>query len=144
MWLSATEGSGTLRVPTTASVRRLYVSPLLPEFLLAHPRLRVSIDLSDQTLDLVSAGFDLAIRIGALEDSALVACKLASTRRVLCAAPDSLRRPGAPQTPEDLARHECILLYGSQAIRSASCRERVSQYVYVLVVAVSSNNTKIT
>src|SRR3546814_6814352 len=69
---SATEVSGTLRVTTSASFGRLYVSPLLPEFLLAHPRLRVSIDLSDQTLDLVSAGFDLAIRIGALEDSALV------------------------------------------------------------------------
>jgi DNA-binding transcriptional LysR family regulator len=111
---SATEVSGTLRVTTSASFGRLYVSPLLPEFLLAHPRLRVSIDLSDQTLDLVSAGFDLAIRIGALADSALVARKLAINRRVLCAAPDYLRRHGTPRTPEDLAGHECILLSGSQ------------------------------
>jgi DNA-binding transcriptional LysR family regulator len=111
---SATEVTGTLRVTTSASFGRLYVSPLLPEFLLAHPRLRVSIDLSDQTLDLVSAGFDLAIRIGALADSALVARKLATNRRVLCAAPDYLRRHGTPRTPEDLAKHECILLSGSQ------------------------------
>jgi len=111
---SATEVSGTLRVTTSASFGRLYVSPLLPEFLLMHPRLRVSIDLSDQTLDLVSAGFDLAIRIGALDDSTLVARKLASNRRVLCAAPDYLRRHGMPRTPADLARHECILLSGSQ------------------------------
>src|SRR5690606_13820091 len=111
---SATEVSGTLRVTTSASFGRLYVSPLLPEFLLAHPRLRISIDLSDQTRDLVSAGFDLAIRIGALADSTLVARKLASNRRVLCASPGYLRRHGAPRTPGDLARHECILLSGSQ------------------------------
>ena len=111
---SATEVSGTLRVTTSASFGRLYVSPLLPEFLLAHPRLRVSIDMNDQTLDLVSAGFDLAIRIGALADSALVARKLAINRRVLCAAPEYLRRHGTPRTPEDLAGHECILLSGSQ------------------------------
>jgi DNA-binding transcriptional LysR family regulator len=110
---SATEVSGTLRVTTSASFGRLYISPLLPEFLLAHPRLRVSIDLTDQTLDLVSAGFDLAIRIGALDDSSLVARKLASNRRVLCAAPGYLRRHGTPRTPEDLAGHECILLSGS-------------------------------
>ncbi|GAB3313125.1 LysR family transcriptional regulator [Luteimonas notoginsengisoli] len=110
---SATEVSGTLRVTTSASFGRLYISPLLPEFLLAHPRLRVSIDLTDQTLDLVSAGFDLAIRIGALDDSSLVARKLASNRRVLCAAPGYLHRHGTPRTPEDLAGHECILLSGS-------------------------------
>jgi DNA-binding transcriptional LysR family regulator len=110
---SATEVSGTLRVTTSASFGRLYISPLLPEFLLAHQRLRVSIDLTDQTLDLVSAGFDLAIRIGALDDSSLVARKLASNRRVLCAAPGYLRRHGTPRTPEDLAGHECILLSGS-------------------------------
>src|SRR3546814_6417581 len=74
-------------------------------------------DLRVQTLDLLSAGCDRAIRSGALEDSALVARKLASNRRVLCAAPDYLRRHGAPQTPEDLARHECILLSGSQGRR---------------------------
>jgi DNA-binding transcriptional LysR family regulator len=111
---SATEVSGTLRVTASASFGRLYISPLLPEFLLAHPRLRVSIDLSDQTIDLVSAGYDLAIRIGALDDSTLVARKLAGNHRVLCAAPDYLRRHGTPQLPADLARHECILLSGTQ------------------------------
>ena len=65
-------------------------------------------------LDLVSAGFDLAIRIGALDDSALVARKLATNRRVLCASPAYLRRRGVPQTPADLERHECLLLAGRQ------------------------------
>ena len=111
---SAAEVTGTLRVTTPASFGRLYVSPLLPEFLAAHPQLRVCIDLSDRALDLVGTGFDLAIRIGVLDDSTLVARKLAANHRVLCAAPGYLRRHGEPRTPGDLERHECILLAGSR------------------------------
>lgn len=106
--------SGTLRITTSSSFGRLYVSPLLPEFLTQHPGLSVSVNLTDNVLDLVSAGFDLAIRIGALDDSTLVARQLANNRRVLCAAPDYLRRRGTPRTPQDLARHECLVLVGSQ------------------------------
>jgi DNA-binding transcriptional LysR family regulator len=131
---SATEVSGTLRVTMSASFGRLYVSPLLPEFLLAHPRLRVSVDLSDQTLDLVRAGFDLAIRIGALDDSTLVARKLADNQRVLCAAPGYLRRHGVPRVPADLARHECILLSGSQGRQDTwRLRDRQGQETVVHV-----------
>ncbi|MFS8977341.1 LysR family transcriptional regulator [Cupriavidus necator] len=106
--------SGTLRITTSSSFGRLYVSPLLPEFLTQHPGLSVSVNLTDNVLDLVSAGFDLAIRIGALDDSTLVARRLANNRRVLCAAPDYLRRRGTPQAPQDLARHDCLVLVGSQ------------------------------
>lgn len=106
--------SGTLRITTSSSFGRLYVSPLLPEFLTQHPGLSVSVNLTDNVLDLVSAGFDLAIRIGALDDSTLVARRLANNRRVLCAAPDYLRRRGTPRTPQDLARHDCLVLVGSQ------------------------------
>ncbi|BDB28250.1 LysR family transcriptional regulator [Cupriavidus sp. TA19] len=106
--------SGTLRVTTSSSFGRLYVSPLLPRFLEQHPGLSVSVNLTDNVLDLVSAGFDLAIRIGGLDDSTLVARRLAVNRRVLCAAPDYLRRRGTPRTPQDLARHDCLVLVGSQ------------------------------
>lgn len=109
----AAEVAGTLRVTMSASFGRQYVSPLLPEFLARHPRVRLSTHLSDQLIDLVSAGFDLAIRIGALDDSRLVARQLASNRRVLCAAPEYLRRHGAPRTPQELGEHECLLLVGS-------------------------------
>lgn len=105
--------TGTLRVTTSASFGRLYISPLLPEFMARHPRVKLSINLNDQRLDLISSGFDLAIRIGALDDSSLVARKLADNRRVLCASPEYLRKHGAPRTPEDLANHECVLLVGS-------------------------------
>ena len=106
--------SGTLRMTASASFGRQFLSPLLPEFFAKHPRVRISVDLSDVMKDLVSSGFDLAIRIGALEDSTLVARKLATNRRVLCAAPAYLARHGAPASPADLASHECLLLVGSQ------------------------------
>ncbi len=108
------EAAGTLRVTTSASFGRQYISALLPEFLARHPRIRLSINLNDQLLDLVSSGFDLAIRIGALDDSSLVARRLADNRRVLCASPAYLREHGMPQSPEELANHECLLLVGSQ------------------------------
>jgi DNA-binding transcriptional LysR family regulator len=102
--------AGTLRVTLPASFGRQYISPLLPEFMTRHPRLRLHIDLSDQMRDLVGEGFDLAIRIGTLKDSELVATRLTSNRRVLCASPAYLRRHGTPKNPEDLAKHECLLM----------------------------------
>ena len=106
--------AGTLRVTMSASFGRQYISPLLPRFLALHPRVRISVHLTDQVVDLVSEGFDLAIRIGALEDSSLVARKLAPNRRVLCASPAYLARHGEPRSPIDLTAHECLQLFGSQ------------------------------
>jgi DNA-binding transcriptional LysR family regulator len=111
---SATEISGTLRVTLPASFGRQYISPLLPEFMALHPRVKLSVNLNDQMLDLVGSGFDLGIRVGALGDSGLVARQLAVNRRVLCASPDYLRNHGTPRTPADLAQHDCLLLVGSQ------------------------------
>ncbi len=102
--------AGTLRVTIPASFGRQYISPLLTEFMTRHPRLRLHIDLSDQMRDLVGEGLDLAIRIGTLKDSELVATRLTSNRRVLCASPAYLRRHGTPKKPEDLAKHECLLM----------------------------------
>ncbi|WP_369976652.1 LysR family transcriptional regulator [Xanthomonas bundabergensis] len=105
--------AGTLRVTMSASFGRQYVSPLLPQFMALHPQVRLSVHLSDNVVDLVSEGFDLAIRIGALRDSSLVARRLAGNRRVLCASPDYLHRHGQPATPADLATHACLLLTGA-------------------------------
>lgn len=111
---SRTDAAGTLRMTASASFGRQYLSPLLPEFLARYPRVRISVDLSDAMQDLVSSGFDLAIRIGSLDDSSLVARKLATNRRVLCASPAYLAKHGAPLTPDDLTRHECLVLTGTQ------------------------------
>lgn len=110
---AAQEIAGTLRMTMSASFGRQYVSPRLPAFLARHPKLRLSIHLSHNVVDLVREGFDLAIRIGALDDSRLVARRIAPNRRVLCASPDYLRRRGRPRQPEDLAHHDCLLLFGS-------------------------------
>lgn len=114
---SAKEVAGTLRVTVPASFGRQYVSPLLPVFLARHPRLRVAIDFSDAFEDLVSEGLDLAIRIGQLEDSALVTRRLTSNRRVLCASPAYLERRGAPSNPQELRHHDCLVMTGAKGPR---------------------------
>lgn len=109
--------AGNLRVTMGATFGRMYVSPLLPEFMSRYPLVRVVAHLSDQTVDLVGDGFDLAIRIGELDDSSLVSRRIAANRRVLCASPDYLRRHGAPQAPDELAQRDCLLLFDSHRRR---------------------------
>lgn len=106
----AGEVSGVLRLTAPASFGRLYLSPVLPAFLARHPRLSIQAHLSDDVVDLVARGLDLALRIGALAPSTLVARKLADDRRVLVAAPSYLARRGTPRTPRELAHHDCLLL----------------------------------
>jgi DNA-binding transcriptional LysR family regulator len=83
--------------------------PLLGQFGLQHPQLRIHLHLSDEVLDLIAGGFDLAIRYGELRDSGMVARELVQNRRILCASPEYLRRFGQPQRLSDLVRHRCIV-----------------------------------
>ncbi|MDR5743029.1 LysR substrate-binding domain-containing protein [Caballeronia sp. LZ029] len=101
---------GRLRVTMPSSLGRQHISPLMPAFLRAYPGVSVDLRMTDQIVDLVDEGIDLAIRIGALKDSTLVAKKLASNRRVLCASPAYLAAHGTPRHPADLAGHECVIL----------------------------------
>ena len=110
---SAREVSGMLRVTLSATFGRMYVSPLLPEFMARHPKLRLRTHLTDQSVDLVSEGYDLAIRIGALEDSSLVARPVGAVRRMVVASPDWLAAQGAPRHPRELAASDCIGLLGN-------------------------------
>lgn len=104
--------SGTLKVTAPASFGNQYIAPLLPAFLAMHPGLGIHLHLDDRQVDLVGEGFDLAIRIGVLEDSSLVSRRLADNERVLCASPDYLRRRGTPAQPADLLTHDCIVQLG--------------------------------
>jgi DNA-binding transcriptional LysR family regulator len=101
---------GRLRVTMPSSLGRQHISPLIAAFLRAYPGVTVELRMTDQIVDLVDEGIDLAIRIGALKDSTLVARKLASNRRVLCASPAYLAAHGTPRHPADLAGHECVIL----------------------------------
>ncbi|HYG07467.1 MAG TPA: LysR family transcriptional regulator [Stenotrophomonas sp.] len=109
---SAQAVAGNLRVTLPASFGLLHVSPLLAGFQARHPRVALSAHLSDDLVDLVKQGFDLAIRIGPLADSGLVARRIAANHRALVAAPDYLRRHGVPQHPDELAGHGGLLLVG--------------------------------
>ncbi len=104
--------SGLLRVTTPAAFGRKVVAPMLPALLAKNPELRIELELSDRIAEMVGEGFDLAIRIGKLRDSTLIARKIAPNVRVLCASPVYLEREGKPRTVGDLAAHECLLLSG--------------------------------
>jgi DNA-binding transcriptional LysR family regulator len=108
------EATGLLRVAASSAFAALYVVPALPDFLKAHPRVEVELDLSDSYVDLVGEGFDLAVRIGELPDSSLKARLLAQSRRVMFAAPGYLAAHGRPRRPEDLKRHQCIVRTASR------------------------------
>ena len=100
--------SGVLKVSVPVSFGIKHLAPLWSEFLEAHPRVSLDVQLADRVVDLVEEGFDLAVRIARLPDSSLVSRKLASTRLVLCASPDYLARRGTPGHPSALADHEVV------------------------------------
>jgi DNA-binding transcriptional LysR family regulator len=99
---------GTIKLTTSVNFGVRHVAPAIAAFLAAHAEVRFDVSLSDRIVDLVEEGFDLAIRIGAPGSENLVARKLGETRLVPCAAPAYLAAHGAPQAPEDLARHNCF------------------------------------
>lgn len=103
---------GRLRLAAPLSFGVLHLAPALAEFLTRHPELVLDLDLDDRRINLVEEGFDLALRIGELVDSSLVARSLAPIRMQLCASPAYLRRHGTPRTPQDLAFH-AGLVYGN-------------------------------
>lgn len=107
-----TDPGGPLRLTAPTSYGRMHVLPCLPAFLAAHPEVAFTIDLSDQFVDLHEGAYDLAIRIGARIGSGLVAHRLATSSRVLCAAPDYLARFGVPETLRDLGRHRLLAAEG--------------------------------
>lgn len=100
--------SGELVVGAPVLFGRLHVLPLIVRFLAQHPRLDAKLHLADRLVDLAEEGIDVALRIGALPDSALIATRVGSVRLVTCAAPAYIRKHGAPKTPAALADHACI------------------------------------
>lgn len=99
---------GTLRLSLPATFGRMWIAPILPAFLRQHPGLAIEARFEDRYVDLVAEGFDVAVRIGELADSRLIARKLARASRLLCASPDYLAERGMPVHPSDLANHDCI------------------------------------
>jgi DNA-binding transcriptional LysR family regulator len=99
---------GKLRVNAPMSFGFLHLASALGDFISRYPEVEIDVTLNDRFVDLVEEGFDVAVRIGSLQDSSLVARKLAPIRRAICASPDYLKVRGVPASPEHLKAHDCL------------------------------------
>jgi len=99
---------GLLRVTAPLQFGRRHLAPLVIGFLESNPEMKIELVLNDHNLDLIEDGIDVALRIGPLSDSALIARRIGEVRRVLVASPGYLRKRGTPKKPADLATHDTI------------------------------------
>ncbi len=102
------EPSGLLKITCGATFGERFIAPLLPVFLQRYTKLQVDLHLSNSRVDLIRDGYDLAVRLGTMEDSSLLARRLCDRTEHICASPAYLERYGAPHTLNELARHNCI------------------------------------
>lgn len=100
---------GTLKLTCSLNFGVRHVAPAIAEFLARHAQVKFDVSVSDRIVDLVDEGYDLAIRIGNLGSTNLVARKLGEMRGVLCASPDYIARHGAPKMPQDIPGHNCLM-----------------------------------
>lgn len=116
---SSAEGplTGRLRMTAPISFGMAYLTPVIAAFALAHPQLEVALDFDDRAVDIVGAGYDLALRIGRLNDSALMARRLCDSDRVVCCSPAYMARHGRPQDISDLGRYATIDYANAHASR---------------------------
>lgn len=103
---------GDLVITAPVVFGRLHVLPIVSEFLKAFPEIDIRLMLADRVFNLYEADIDLAVRIGELPDSSLIATKVGSIRQIVCGSPAYLREHGIPRTPRDLGRHQCTIFAG--------------------------------
>lgn len=115
---------GELTVTAPIVFGRLHLMPVVTEFLRAYARVDVRLLLIDRPLNLIEDHVDLAVRIGALPDSRLVASKVGQIRRVVCASPAYLKERGTPKSPQDLLKHDCVTFAGLTDAGSWSFRDQ--------------------
>lgn len=116
--VAATDGelTGSLRVSAPMTLGTLYLGPMFASFLQRHPRLDAMFDLDDRVVELQGGGYDLAIRVGDLPDSSLIARRLCMTRRIVCCSPGYAARVGLPASLDEIHEHDCI---GYSNVRSS-------------------------
>lgn len=105
----ASSPSGLLRIAAPVAFGQLHVAPRVSAFLGRYPEVDIDLRLADHFVDLVSEGIELAIRVGDLSDSSMVARRIGMAPRVCVAAPSYLKRRRAPKTPEDIHAHDCVI-----------------------------------
>lgn len=105
--------AGPLMVTAPVMFGQLHVAPAVTRFVQRHREVQIELVLLDRVVNLLDEGFDVGIRIGALEDSSLVARHVGAVQRLVVASPGYLRRHGVPKHPRDLQQHDCVRLSGS-------------------------------
>jgi DNA-binding transcriptional LysR family regulator len=108
----AAELEGRLAITAPIVFGRVYVLPIIIEFLQRHPRVDVRLALADHNFALIEEGIDAAVRIGTLPDSSLTRVRVGTMRRIACASPAYLKERGSPAQPDDLAAHDCVSFSG--------------------------------
>lgn len=106
---SMDEPKGVLKISTPVTLGEFFISDLLSNYIIAYPDIRIDLDLSTRSVDVIEEGFDLAIRIGKLEDSNLYAKRLVDFNYCVTGSPAYLNKNGTPKYIEDLTRHNCII-----------------------------------
>jgi DNA-binding transcriptional LysR family regulator len=108
---------GSLRITAPMTFGTVHLGPKLFSFMRSHPGLELTLDLNDRFVDIVVGGFDLGVRIGRMQDSALMARRIAGSRRVLCCSPEYAGSHELPRSVEEIAEHDCIC-YGNASMAS--------------------------
>src|SRR6266700_2840478 len=131
--------SGRLRISAPSLMGRLLIAPLLAEFLRRHPPVSIELLLLDRVVDMVEEDIHLALRVGHLPDSQLVARKLGDVQMIVCAAPAYLKRFGVPQSPADLRHHACLVFSDTPGVgewrfkesAKAECKIRIAGRLWI-------------
>jgi len=128
---------GTLRMAAPKTPGGYFLGTWLAEFLHLHPNIRIELDLSDHMVNLFEQGYDLALRVGPLSDSSLIARKLGTSGRILVAAPDYLKQHGQPGSPGELTQHKCLSFGEQRSGRSSwvlTCGSQIRQVDFYSVL----------
>jgi len=99
---------GVLKITCGTTFGERYIAPLLPDFLAQHPKLKIDLNLDNARVDLIRESYDLAVRLGTMKDSSLLARRLCDRKEYICASPEYLERHGSPHTLAELYQHNCL------------------------------------
>jgi DNA-binding transcriptional LysR family regulator len=120
---------GDLAVSAPVALGRMHLLPVVADFLAAFPEVDVQLSLQDRAVNLLEEHVDVALRIGALADSSLIAVRIGEIRRVVCASPAYLKSRGTPKSPDDLSAHDCISYAAFPSPSIWTFRRRETEYV---------------
>jgi len=104
--------SGKLKITSTVILGKMLVTPVINSFLAKHDKVSIELLLLDRVVNIIEEGIDIAIRVGELADSSMIATPVGKVRQVICASPDLLRQTGKIKTPKDLINKRCVLYHG--------------------------------